>query len=40
VRPSRIYSTIKQIQLEKTLLGVPRKQRAALRSYVAGRRRI
>jgi hypothetical protein len=40
VRPSRIYNTVRQIQLEKTLLGVPRKQRAVLRSYVAGKRRI
>jgi hypothetical protein len=40
VRPSRIYSTVRQIQLEKALLGVPRRQRAVLRSYVAGRRRI
>lgn len=40
MRPSRIYSTVRLIQLEKTLLGVPRRQRAVLRSYVAGRRRI
>ncbi|MGB2582279.1 MAG: hypothetical protein WBD03_07405 [Thermoplasmata archaeon] len=39
MRPSRIFNTVRNIQLEKTLLGVPRRQRAVLRSYVTGRRR-
>ncbi|MDH3365311.1 MAG: hypothetical protein OEM29_04840 [Thermoplasmata archaeon] len=35
--PNRIWSTVKYLRLEKTLLAVPRRQRAALRSFANGR---
>jgi hypothetical protein len=33
-----VWSTIKQVRLEKELLWVPRAQRVQLRAYVAGRK--
>lgn len=36
MRQAGVWSTIKQVQLERQLLWVPRTQRAKLRAYVAG----
>jgi hypothetical protein len=36
MRPTGVWSTIKQVQLETRLLGVPRAQRIKLRAYIAG----
>jgi len=36
MRPTAVWSTIKQVQLETRLLRVPRTQRIKLRAYIAG----
>lgn len=36
MRPTGVWSTIKQVQLETQLLRVPRTQRVQLRAYIAG----
>lgn len=38
MRPTGVWSTIKQVQFERQLLRVPRTQRAGIRAYVAGRK--
>lgn len=36
--PTGVWNTIKQFQLEKDLLWVPRAQKVNLRAYIAGRK--
>jgi hypothetical protein len=38
MRPTGVWSTIKQFQLERDLIWVPRTQKAALRAFIAGRK--
>lgn len=38
MRPSRLWKTYSQIRLEGKLLAVPRTERRALRTFVAGKR--
>ncbi len=38
MRPTTVWSTIKQFQLEKDLIWVPRTQKVNLRAYIAGRK--
>jgi hypothetical protein len=38
VRPSKVWSAVKHVKFETSLLTVPRRHRSALRTYVAGKR--
>ena len=38
MRPSRLWKTYSQIRLEGRLLAVPRTERRAIRTFVAGKR--
>jgi len=37
MRQSRISSTVKQLRLSTRLIAVPRRERAGIRAYVAGK---
>jgi hypothetical protein len=38
MRATRLWQTYRRVRLEKSLIAVPRTERKALRSYVAGKR--
>jgi hypothetical protein len=38
MRPSRLWNTYRQIRLERHLVTVPKTERRALRTFVAGKK--